>query len=174
MIDLKEFRSIFLFLVKFLAFYILLSILYGYYIRLYEPRVDPITRQVTSQVVKGLNLIGFFTVQADSKLEPNCTVLMNSKPVISVYEGCNGINVAIVYFSFMFARGTLSRRKLVFALGGLTVLHVANLFRVGLLFLVALKWPHHLYFFHKYLFTAALFGVVIVLWFVWIQREYED
>jgi exosortase/archaeosortase family protein len=53
---------------------------------------------------------------------------------------------------------------------GLAVIHVANLGRIVLLFLVSLYEPEYLYFTHKYLFTAFIYLFVFLLWILWVMK----
>jgi exosortase family protein XrtF len=89
--------------------------------------------------------------------------------ILRVYEGCNGINVMIVFVAFLFAFQGLSRRGSVFILIGLMIIHLANLLRIVLLFWVAKEYQIYFYYVHKYIFTAILYVIVLLLWWVWVK-----
>jgi hypothetical protein len=42
--------------------------------------------------------------------------------------------------------------------------------RINLLFWVAKNYATYFYYVHKYIFTAALYVIVLLLWWVWAYR----
>ena len=168
---LSQFRPALRFLVVFLATYFVGNIIYGLYVEFFRPLPDPVTVWVTTQAAQALSLSGMLTTATSSSTEPIVWLKDESKTVLGVFEGCNGISVGIVFFSFLVAFGGKARRMIIFALGGFIVLHVANLFRIILLYYTARNRPFVFYYFHKYLFTAVLYLVVFALWFLWTRMK---
>lgn len=166
----KEFRPSLYFLAKFLAVYLLGNLVYGLFITSYYPLPDPVTAWVTEQSSGILNLVGYETVTQVMVNKPNILVLLDGRSIIAVYEGCNGLNVVIVFMSFLVAFGPWKLRTFWFACGGLVVIHLANLLRVTVLFVIALRFPDQLYFLHKYFFTAFLYLVVFIMWYLWADK----
>jgi exosortase family protein XrtF len=164
----KEFRPAIFFILKFLAVYLVGNIFYGLFITHFKSAPDPVTVWVTNQVGDILNLITPPVTTLAHSTKPTVLIVQN-KPVISVYEGCNGLNVVIVFLAFLVAYGPMTRKLLWFIPVGILVIHVSNLLRVGLLFFVSKNYPHQLYFLHKYFFTAFIYVVVFALWFCWIR-----
>ncbi len=167
---MKEFIPAFRFLATFLGLYISLNLLYGWWISSYIGQADWATNLVTNQTSYILNLFGEQTSTQPKSGAPTVMVVKESRTVISVFEGCNGINVMIVFLSFLFAyRGSF--KSLVWFLPfGLFLIYLANLTRVVLLFYVAEYWQHYFYYVHKYLFTAVIYLVVFVLWWWWMEK----
>jgi exosortase family protein XrtF len=169
---LKEFGPSIAFLAKFIILYLVLNLLYGFYINSYDPYPDPVTTIVAEQTSAVLALFG----------EENQTYAQNSKTgvwisspersVLSVYEGCNGLNVFIIFFSFLLAYGKPRKALIWFIPLGAVVIHVFNLARIGLLYHVTLYYPDLTYFTHKYLFTAIIYGVIFLLWLLWVLKIY--
>ncbi|MEO5979877.1 MAG: exosortase family protein XrtF [Chryseolinea sp.] len=169
-LSLKEFRPTILFLAKFVGIYVIMSLLYGAFISSYEPLSDPPTHVVAVQTSSFLNVCGWTTRAVDSKSNPTTVISSGERRVLAVYEGCNGLNVMIIFVAFVFAFGPLNNKLLWFIPAGLLTIHLANLSRIILLFWVSLYQPNATYFLHKYLFTAFLYVVVFVLWIVWVRR----
>lgn len=166
----KEFKPTILFLLKFVGLYLVLNIGYGFYVSSFEPRPDPVTHLSTNHTAVALSFLGFPSQAIDLPAKPSVAIVHNSKTVVSVYEGCNSLNVMIVFLSFVFSFGKLNRALLWFAPMGLLIIYAINIIRIGLLFLVSLKLPHFLYFSHKYLFTALIYLIVLLLWIYWIRK----
>ncbi|UII31641.1 exosortase family protein XrtF [Fulvivirga ulvae] len=170
----KEFKPAITFLVKFLVIYAILNLCYGLYISFFSPQPDPLTEWVTDQSVLLLDLLGYATSPSESAGHSSIDILLNGNNVIlSVYEGCNGANVAIIFVAFLFSFGHLRTRLVWFLPVGLVVIHLVNLLRIVILFSVAIHLPEFMYFAHKYFFTAFIYFAVFYLWYVWINKLYK-
>jgi exosortase family protein XrtF len=167
--NFKEFKPTIYFLIKFLGFYLAGNLLYGLYVTNFEPAPDPITTAVTKQTALVLDQLGWSTEVIPQIIRPTVTIMHQQKAIVAVYEGCNGINVMIIFLAFVVAFGPIRKSMIWFVLAGLIIIHISNLVRIGLLFLVALYKPHYLYFSHKYFFTAFIYGFVLVLWMIWVK-----
>lgn len=167
---LKEFRPTILFLARFAGLYIAGSLLYGVFITYFEPEVDPITNIVTRQSAGIIHLLGWEADAHDYPGRSTTYILYQGKGIVSVYEGCNGLNVIIVFLAFVFSFGSRDKRAAWYLVAGIAVIHLANLARVVFLFFVVLKLPQYSYFIHKYLFTGFIYLIVFGLWLIWIKR----
>jgi exosortase family protein XrtF len=167
---LKENKPAIVFLLTFVGLYLLLNTVYGFYVNSFLPQPDPITLVVSKHVAWLLSWWDESVTYA-LKVGYKNVILKNSyRTVIEVFEGCNSVNVMIVFVSFMAAfRGKL-KSTIIFSMVGLVIIYGINLFRVAMLYGIEIYLPRYLYFFHKYLFTGALYAVVFLLWFVWARR----
>jgi exosortase family protein XrtF len=164
----KDFKPAIFFVGKFVAVYLIGNILYGFYITAYYPKADPLTIFVTEETTHILNLMDAPVVSYPSDDRP-AVVIKQVKPVVSVFEGCNGLNVVIVFLAFMLAFGQMNKHLIWFIPVGIIVIHLTNLSRIGILFFVSRDYPDKLYFFHKYLLTAFVYGAVFLMWLGWIR-----
>lgn len=166
----KEFRAPIVFLSKFLILYLVLNIGYGLFVNRYSPAPDPFTVWTTRHTGALLHLVGFATTATPDRNGPYVLLIENDATVLSVFEGCNGINVAIIFISFLLAFGRPTKRLLWFIPLGLLIIHFTNLLRIGLLFYVTKNMSDYLYFTHKYLFTAIIYLAVFFMWYLWLSR----
>ena len=167
---MKDQKAILFFLLKFVGLYLILNTSYSLWIAHYEPQPDPLTIVVTDQTVFLISLFEDNVAIGASTNSPHVPVLNNGRTVIRVFEGCNGLNVMIVFISFIVAfTGTL-RKTVLFSIAGFLLIYIFNLFRVGLLYFIAKYYPDNLYFFHKYLFTGLLYVLVFLLWYFWVSK----
>lgn len=166
---IRENRKAIWFLLTFAGLYVSLNSAYGLFIQYYYPTSDPFTRWVASQVAWILSFFDPSVSSLPSLYQKNIAIINDRKEVIYVFEGCNGLNVMIVYVSFLIAfKGSMKMFSRFFC-GGIVGLHLLNLARVTLLYAVALYFPDQLYFFHKYLFTGVIYLMVFALWYSWIR-----
>ncbi|CAN5499488.1 archaeosortase/exosortase family protein [soil metagenome] len=175
----KKFGPALRFVVTFAGVYLVGNVLYGLYIEHYRPLPDPMTYSVTQQVASLLTMFGDPSEVLNVSDEPIVILKKEGdvgKTVLRVFEGCNGLNVLIVFGAFVVAFGGPVTRMLIFIFTAGIVLHLANLSRIILLYYTALYRPTMFYYFHKYFFTAILYVVVFGLWIVWtrINKESND
>lgn len=169
---MKEFIPAFRFLAIFLGLYLSLNIIYGLWISSFGNRADTLTQLITRQTSILLNVVGEETSVRPASDKPNVEIVKAGQKVIGVYEGCNSINVMIVFVAFVAAFKGRWKQFLWFVPLGLVIIYVANLIRVLLLYFIAAYWSHYFYYFHKYLFTAFIYLIVFTLWLVWMKRSH--
>lgn len=168
--SLEEFKPTIVFLVKFAVLYLVGNLLYGLYVTSYYPRPDPVTNLVTNQTGLVLTACGHPVTARDDDRKPTTSIIYFDRPVLAVYEGCNGINTMIIFVSFLMAFGPYTRNMVWFIPAGIMMIHLANLGRITLLFYVSEYQPRYMYFTHKYLFTAILYIVIFILWLWWVNK----
>ena len=167
---MKELKPALRFLGIFLGLYLGLNVLYGLWISSYGTEADPLTWLVTKNGSSILNVLGEGTNIAANPAQPSVSIQIGFRSVVSVYEGCNSLNVMIVFISFLLAFGG-SRKKLAWFLPvGLIVIYGVNLARVVGLFYVAEYWQNYFYYVHKYAFTGIIYLFVLALWWIWIEK----
>lgn len=178
---LNEFKPTIFFLLKFVLIYLLGSTLYGLFISNYDlqAKLDPATRWITYQCASTANIFGYETeVLEDDHLnwqgedeQTFDSLWLNAQYAISVEEGCNGINIMILFVAFVIGFGGRWLNMLLFIPAGLFFIHLANLGRLMLLSLLNVEFEGRgFHFFHKYGFTAVLYVAILILWYFWVMR----
>jgi exosortase family protein XrtF len=166
---IRQYREAIIFLVKYLGVYVILNTAYSFYVKHYLPAPDPATIAVTATVTGILNIADSTVAYIVPITSANVPVTRSGVTIVEVFEGCNSINVIIVYIAFLVAfKGPL---KLFFKymLVGVISIFAINLLRVLALYEVALYFPEKLYFFHKFFFTGIIYAFVFMLWFLWVN-----
>lgn len=166
---LSDYKPALRFLGYFLGSYFVLNLIYGVWIESLGQHPDAMTHLVSDQSGKILELLGYNASVILNTTAPTVKLMNGGQTVLNVFEGCNGVNVFIVFFSFVLAFGGRRRRMVWFIPLGLVAIHAANLIRILFLFWLAEQGSNYFYYFHKYLFTAAIYAVVFVLWWIWIK-----
>lgn len=156
-----------------MGIYIVGNIAYGLWVISYGSIADSFTIMVATHSASLLHLLGMEVIVLPSSILPNAALMLKGEIVVNVYEGCNAINVSILFIAFLFAYKGAFTRTLIFSITGLISIYVFNLFRVGGLFLVSLYFPSQLYLMHKFVFTGVIYGFVFFLWIVWVKK-YND
>jgi exosortase family protein XrtF len=166
----KEYKPAIFFLLRFLGIYVAGNILYGLWIVSYGNLADPVTQLVTANSAWLLKTIGFNATTLSSNVYPIVSLQLDNQTVVNVYEGCNAINVSILFVAFLFAYKGTVKRTLIFSVLGLMAIYLFNLLRVAGLFLVAKYFPDQLYLMHKFIFTGIIYAFIFALWFLWVKK----
>ena len=146
------------------------NVVYGLWIVSYDNLPDPFTAMVTTHAAGLLQAIGFSASPYVSGMAANVALQMDGQTVVRVFEGCNAINVSILFMAFLFAYKGSVKTTTLFALVGLMAIYLFNLLRVAGLFLVARFYPDQLYLMHKFVFTGIIYAFVFALWYLWVTK----
>jgi exosortase family protein XrtF len=168
--SIKEFRPTIVFLGWFIGLYLIGNLLYGIYVTSFKPGPDPVTRWVTENSGFILKACGWPVKVSDYPGKSTTVIWHEGRAVLSVYEGCNGINTMIIFVVFLIAFGPIDRKLIWFIPLGLIIIHLMNLLRITFLFFIAEYYPGAMYFIHKYVFTGILYIVIFVLWILWVKK----
>ena len=166
---LEEYREAIIFLVKYVVLYVLLNTAYAYYVEYYSPNADPLTVVVTRHTE---GLLSFFDPSVSSHVvsgSQNVPVTKDGRTVMSVYEGCNSVNVTIVFVAFIISFKGPGKLFIRYLLLGLLAVYGINLLRLMGLFGVSLYFPGGFYFFHKFFFTGVIYAMVFAIWYLWVR-----
>jgi len=167
---IKQYKPALLFLAKYVVLYLVLNTAYAWFIQYHLPDADPVTETVTRHTARLLSLIENDLAVVSVEGSKYVPIQKSGITVVEVFEGCNSVNVMIVFIAFLFAFKGTWKLTVKFLTVGLIVIYLINLFRVAGLYAIALHFPESLYFFHKFFFTGVIYLVVFALWYVWIQK----
>lgn len=165
------YRPFLVFLAKFFLSYLVLSLIYqGYLSRFDEHSVDHITRFVAKNTTQLLHLFGVdFRMQEISQ----ATFIMlyyNQQAIARMIEGCNAVSVIILFVAFVVAFSGKLKPTVVFILAGSFAVYVLNVIRIGLLCMGLYWFPEQESLLHNIVFPLFIYGVVFILWVVWVNK----
>lgn len=175
---LKEFKPTILFLVKFILIFAVGSFLYGKMLDHYQgaevPSADPVTELVSLNTYQVLHLFGVDVTMYIPEGSPYIPIEMSEHPnvAIQVFEGCNGLNIMILFIAFVVAFG-LDKRAYYFIPLGLLSIHLFNIVRLGMLILIQQVSMEGFHLFHKYIFTGVIYAFVLGLWVLWARGKHS-
>jgi exosortase family protein XrtF len=167
---IKEFWPALKFLLTFIGVYFACNVIYGAYIEFVQPTPDLFTRAIAEQTSWILYL---FNEPVSTQMNKGgSTVFLNreSNAVLNIYEGCNGVNVFIVFVAFLLAFPGHTKTKIAFLAIGCCLINISNVIRIVLLYFVSLHYQTYFYFIHKYIFTIVLYAIVVIMWMAFVKR----
>lgn len=97
-------------------------------------------------------------------------VLIGQRHAIGIADGCNGLALFVVYLGFIICFPIQWKRFLLFAIGGVFVIHILNIARVSGLAWVNLNFSEYMDFAHHYLFKILVYSGIFYLWVLYAKR----
>lgn len=169
----QQHKVFFIFLIKFLLCYLVVTIIYSFYLNHYHTHkneVDGITYFVAEQTKNTLVFFGAECEIIKHEFEPSYKVIYNSVYIARIVEGCNAISVIILFASFIFAFSNRFIITFLYIFLGSILIFILNIFRIALLTKGLYKYPEYGTFLHDILFPLVIYGVVFLLWILWVIR----
>lgn len=165
---LKENKKVVFFLLRFLSVFGGFSLLYAVWIKSYGLEADPFSWFVgyNLQGLLGSENLRLYPIEGYAAIGLD---YLGSNSV-SLFEGCNGIAVFILFFAFVFAFKGRWSDLIWFVPLGIVVIHLFNLARLVALIMLAEQGHDALFhFMHKYLFSLVIYAGVFLMWVFWVR-----
>ena len=170
---LLKYKSVVKFILTFLTVYVVLTMCYKLYLDASEGTKyypDYLTNLVARQSESLINAMGYDAKILPHPDEPSMKLLVNSKFVARVVEGCNSISVIILFISFIIAFAGKFKMTFIYILSGSVLIYVVNLIRIAILSIGLYKYPWREHILHTVIFPMIIYGLVFVLWMFWVNR----
>lgn len=168
---LVQFKPFLIFIGTFFTAYIVLTLLYKLYLNTFEPNeVDGITHIVGRNVEQLMSMFN-----CDIKIQKSITdswldVWYNKKYIIRIVEGCNAVSVIILFVSFVLAFSGKFKTTLIFILSGILLIYALNVARIAMLAVLLFYFPEKGHFLHGTFFPLVIYGLVFLLWVIWVNK----
>lgn len=170
---LIQYKPFLLFLGKFLLTYLLLTFVYETYLNQFDVKKfenDGFTQLVAKQTKDLMLLFHFDASIAPNTKEPAVNLFYNQRHMARIIEGCNGLSVIILFVSFVVAFSGKLKATILYILGGSLFIHILNVFRIASLCILLYSFPKQEHILHGVLFPLFIYGVVFMLWIIWVNK----
>lgn len=165
------YKPFLLFLATFFGTYILFSFCYQLFLKSFKNNeADSITYFVAQNTEV---LLSWFCQMARIEAvanEPFYLVYFQNQSVARIVEGCNGISVIILFVSFVVAFSGSFKNTLLFVFGGSLIIYMLNVIRIAVLTVLLYYFPNQTHLLHGVLFPLIIYGLVFVLWIIWVNK----
>lgn len=168
-----QYKPFLLFFIKFIFSYLILTYVYQYYLNQFDIKkneIDGFTKLVTNQVEQLLLLFNS-NVHYELNISQSCfNLYYNDKFVSRIIEGCNALNVIILFISFVIAFSGKILNTVIFIVAGSIIIHILNILRIALLMVSFYNFPEANFILHDVLFPLVIYGAVFILWIIWVNK----
>ena len=170
---INQHKPFFVFLLKFVLFYFIFTLIYKFYLNQFNAdnkEVDGITEFVAHQTKNTLVFFGKDCEIRKHEFEASFKVIYFNNYLARIIEGCNAISVIILFASFVFAFSAKFKNTFFFILFGSGLIFLLNILRIALLTIGLYNYPEYEEFLHNIVFPVVIYGVVFVLWIIWVIK----
>ncbi|MES2411948.1 MAG: exosortase family protein XrtF [Bacteroidota bacterium] len=170
---LQQYKPFLLFLGKFILCYLVLTIIYQAYLNRFDSanaEVDSFTKLVAEQSETVLTWIDSQSYSLPHSKEPSVKLFYKGKYISRIIEGCNALSVIILFISFVIAFTGKFRKTILFIVFGIVLIHVLNIGRIALLCVALYHFPQYEHLLHGVIFPLVIYGVVFLLWVIWVNK----
>lgn len=161
------------FLLKFFLSYIILTLVYQFYLNRFDEKaleVDSITEMVARQTQQTVQFFGYQSKNLPHETQNSIKLFVENKFVARVVEGCNAFSVIILFIAFVIAfKGTFKKTLLFILIGGVLI-YVLNIIRIAVIAIALFHYPEYEHILHGVVFPLLIYGVVFLLWVVWVNK----
>lgn len=164
------------FLLRSFILFVVWKSIYIFYLG-YERLLDkPLTNTVGAHTAWVLNafsiekifssreLISITAFEGQYQVAPVSLVEKSGKKLLGIADGCNGLELFILYIGFLIAMPAALKRKTLFFIAGAILIHLVNILRCVGLCVLAMNASVHFDFAHHYLFKIMVYGTIFLLW----------
>lgn len=162
-------NQFFTFLIGSSLIYLALYLFYTFYIIKYTFLDQAFIRVIINSADVFLHLLGYntFKILRDSDFQ---ALGIDGSTGVWVGGGCNAITLFTLFAVFVIAYPGLQKNKWWFVPLGIFCIHLLNILRIVALALIAYYKPDYLEFNHTYTFTFIVYGVIFLLWMLWVNK----
>ena len=156
------------FIAVFTGIYVFGLYFYRVYLSYYDNSIDDITKVVARVVVEFLNFYNtdFKSIELDNY---SIGIYIDDYVIVKVIEGCNSINVIILFLAFIISFKKDFKNTLVYSVLGSVFIFILNIFRILVITYGVYLYPKYSFFLHDIFFPMFLYGVVLLLWLNWVR-----
>jgi exosortase family protein XrtF len=143
-----------------------------------QPRTldGPLTNTVGSQSVWILNqvyqtkgfkatpVVAVTRMEGDYQIAKVSKIDKDGKHLLNIADDCNGLELFILYIGFILSMPATIKRKVVYLIGGVFIIHIVNLLRCVGLSALLMHWDRYFDLAHHYIFKIMVYSTIFVLW----------
>ena len=170
---LVKYKSVVRFILVFLSVYMVLTFGYKMYLEWSDGSKfypDYVTNVVAKQSAFMISVLGYNTEVLPHPNELSMKLIVNSKFIARIVEGCNSVSVIILFVSFVIAFTGRIRETVVFLFMGSVLIYVVNIIRIAVLSIGLYEYPWRKDLLHTVIFPMIIYGMVFTLWMFWVNR----
>jgi len=168
-----KYKSVVRFIVLFLGTYLVLTALYSLYLYMskdssYPP--DYVTHLVAKQSSTLLNGFGYSAQVVPHEAQPTMKLFVKGQYVARIFEGCNAMSIIILFISFVISFAQNFKKTALFIFSGAVLIYVVNILRISILAIALYKYPDYENLLHGIVFPGIIYGMVFLLWMIWVRN----
>ncbi len=167
--QVKEYKHVLVYLLRFVLFYLIAIKVYHYYLNLFNTKIDPFTR-LTALWVQKIYTVFHIPSEVIPTENEGIKLMVENTYVARIVEGCNAISIMILFVVFILSFWKFNKRVYRFLLAGMLSILLFNVLRIALLGYILYAFPTYKDFWHRVVFPGLIYSWVILLWITFINK----
>ncbi|MBW4891278.1 archaeosortase/exosortase family protein [Mucilaginibacter sp. HMF5004] len=176
-------KAVKVFLSRALIILVVWKILYLGFLAPHRTLDAPLTYSVASLTAGALNLYTHskaYTSKTTSRSYKTETgaigyvyeeaICINGKIVVYIEDACNGLELFVLYISFILILPSAAKYKAGYTILGVIAIYAVNVFRCAMVAYMVLYYPTHADFAHHYVFAFIVYAFIIALWLAYSNK----
>ncbi|MBS1736259.1 MAG: archaeosortase/exosortase family protein [Bacteroidetes bacterium] len=98
-------------------------------------------------------------------------ILKDNRKIIGIADACNGLELYILYISFLFCFPAGIIKTLIYVLAGSVIIYVANVLRCYFIALMNIDRFNLIEVAHHYVFKLIMYAVIFALWVLFLKLK---
>ena len=146
--------------------------LYSFYLKTSEGKEyypDYITHLVAKQSSTLITSFGYRAEVIPHPTETSMKLFINDSFLARIVEGCNAISIIILFTAFIISFAEKFKKTALFIVAGGVLIYAVNIIRIALLAIALYKYPENTELLHGVVFPAIIYGMVFILWMIWVR-----
>ena len=101
-------------------------------------------------------------------------IFLKNQWITRIVEGCNGMNIIILFWALIWAFPARIKDKILFSLTGALLIWITNILRIA--FLSWIYYRHNEWFeqAHSVVFPGMIYGMLVILWLYWAHKTAKN
>ena len=165
------------FLLRCLIIFIVWKLLYHLILfpfRTPDKQLTKITTTLTVELLQLSYLQKSVTVSEETYPVIKNNIFLNSKRVVGIADGCNGLELYVLYIGFLLAYSRKTKDLLLFGFYGIAIIFTLNIFRCYAITIFNIYNSSLSEVAHHYIFKLLIYGVMFMLWINYTKMKYSN
>ncbi len=170
-------KNIRIFFLKLFALIVGWECLYMFILKPLRIPDKMLTNFIASCVTSWMKFFFYFSpgiICVENPMYSNAMIMQNGRPLFTIEDGCNGLDLILIYLVFIILLPSSLYRKIIFGIGGIITITVANIIRCVLLYWIYIRHPQLFEINHHYLFTIAMYLLIFFGWILFIKQDLQN
>lgn len=130
---------------------------------------DYFTHLVAEQSSEIIEWFGYSSKIVPHDSEASMKLFVDDEYLVRIVEGCNAVSIIILFISFIISFAEKFKKTTLFLLAGGILIYIVNLFRIAIFTIMYYKFPQYQETLHNIVFPVIIYGMVFLLWMIWVR-----
>ncbi|HMZ45538.1 MAG TPA: archaeosortase/exosortase family protein [Chitinophagaceae bacterium] len=165
------------FLLRSIVFFIIWKLIYHlvlYPIRVPDKQLTHITAVITKEMIQFHYPNDKLNIEEINYPSPKENLLKNNKKIVGIADGCNGLELYILYIGFLACFPSNKKRLFAYAITGIVLIFVLNNIRSYVITLLNIHNSSFTDVAHHYFFKIFIYAVMFLLWVKYTKPKLKD